>query len=576
MVVSEGGQESADDFVGSRLDARGPDPGSTLPPAAGNPTSANVSSASPSSAAGREMPSKADWVTLPPVLAQRPCCVGWTPAGLMKLADAYRLAISTPLLVLAVLGCIVLPVGWRLLDWIVLPDQTVQAEWRGDSELFRSWPGQRTLLSRPRLADGVSDARRHDANRGEANSEANAAAARSAAAEVLDETLAATSADGSAQLIPTPDSPSARNLATPRNLAETGSTAEKKPPNAEPAVVELRESQPFSWLPFRSVRGFPEDPVATVPYRLVKPAWRIFDRGLSWRVWIYFTLGALWTVAVWALFGGAICRMAVVRLGRDERVGFRESLHFARAKWHEFWIGPLLPLLGLLLMAIPMWAMGLAMRTQWGLILGGLAFPLMIVSGLLMAILALGLLAGWPLMWGVVAGEGSDSFDAISSSYAFVMQRPLTWASYVLAAAASAFAGWLITTIFCEAVLSASFWGVAVGMGDLRAAEVARYLEGQPAGPWAERAGIWLVAAWFDAVRLVASSVAYAHFWSLATVVYLLLRKDLDDKEWAEVYLEDEAEERFGLPAKESVRPAERAAVAEAEGASSDGGDGHG
>ena len=47
-----------------------------------------------------------------------------------------------------------------------------------------------------------------------------------------------------------------------------------------------------------------------------------------------------------------------------------------------------------------------------------------------MAVLSLGMLAGWPLMWGAIAAEDSDAFDAISRSYAYTFQRPLHYLFY--------------------------------------------------------------------------------------------------------------------------------------------------
>ena len=57
-----------------------------------------------------------------------------------------------------------------------------------------------------------------------------------------------------------------------------------------------------------------------------------------------------------------------------------------------------------------------------------------------MALLLLGLAFGWPLMWATISTEGTDSFDALSRSYAYVFQRPLRYLFYVVVRAYSA--GW--------------------------------------------------------------------------------------------------------------------------------------
>ena len=55
----------------------------------------------------------------------------------------------------------------------------------------------------------------------------------------------------------------------------------------------------------------------------------------------------------------------------------------------------------------------------------------------MMAILLLGALVGWPLMWATVSVEGTDAFDALSRSYAYTYHRPWRLLWYVL------FAGFL-------------------------------------------------------------------------------------------------------------------------------------
>ncbi|MFO0912319.1 MAG: hypothetical protein U0795_05155 [Pirellulales bacterium] len=444
---------------------------------------------------------------------------------LAKIADTYRVALSTPMLALAVVGCLVVPLGWLLFDVLFAPP----VEYR-DAQLLKTWPGQSaqlnpwigpapTPLSAPGLAAGSGGAAGSLSTVGPDSD-----------AEIAE--LAPPAASGS---VPQPPAP---------------------PGGEQLAVVKSRTAAWLSTL-HRSPRGFPEDPVLVVPYRMMRPFWRVFDRKLSWSAWAYFVLGALWTLGVWSLIGGAICRMAAVRLGRDERVGIREAMQYGVSRWTEFALAPLLPMLGIMLLAIPLVVLGLLMKTTVGLLLGGLSYILVLVVGLVMAILTLGLLAAWPLMWGAIASEGTDGFDAISRSYAYVMQRPFAWIGYLLVGVIVGLGGWMITTIFCEAVLAASFWGVAVGMGSERAAQIADWLNGGQA-TGVSLAGVWLISFAMDAVRLVASAVSYAHFWTLATAWYLLLRRDVDDTELSEIYLEDEDETRLGLPPTESVPPAER------------------
>src|SRR5436190_528100 len=59
---------------------------------------------------------------------------------------------------------------------------------------------------------------------------------------------------------------------------------------------------------------------------------------------LHALLAAVWGVAVWGLFGGAIARIAVVQLARSERTGMAAALRFAGRKWFPLIGAPLGPL----------------------------------------------------------------------------------------------------------------------------------------------------------------------------------------------------------------------------------------
>lgn len=61
---------------------------------------------------------------------------------LAKIADTYRVALSTPMLALAVVGCLVAPLGWLLFDALFAPP----VEYR-DAQLLKTWPGQSAQLN---------------------------------------------------------------------------------------------------------------------------------------------------------------------------------------------------------------------------------------------------------------------------------------------------------------------------------------------------------------------------------------------------------------------------------------------
>ena len=293
----------------------------------------------------------------------------------------------------------------------------------------------------------------------------------------------------------------------------------------------------------------PASPAVDVPLSFVEPFRRMFNPTLTWGKLFYLIVGGVWTCAVWSIFGGAIMRTAAVRLGRDERVGIRQALEFSIKRFPSFFAAPMLPVVGIALMAIPLIAMGWLMKLNFGVLVAGILWLGVLGTGFLMAILAIGVVFGWPLMWATISTEGTDAFDALSRSYAYTFQRPLHYLFYGFVAAVLGTLGWLLAWGFSEAVVQLSYWGVSWGTGGDRLVEV-RNLIGGPA-PDGTSGVLWsgsqMIRFFIGLVRSVASGYGYSFFFCALSSVYLLLRLNADGEEMDDVYLETD-DEAFGLP----------------------------
>ncbi|HEY5314437.1 MAG TPA: hypothetical protein VIK18_18030, partial [Pirellulales bacterium] len=102
---------------------------------------------------------------------------------------------------------------------------------------------------------------------------------------------------------------------------------------------------------------------------------------LSWEGLAFMLLCALWATLVWSFFGGALTRIAAVQLAREETIGWRESLGYARSKWRSYFASPWLPLSGVLLITIPTAIVGLLLRLDVGVLLVGIVWPVLLVGG---------------------------------------------------------------------------------------------------------------------------------------------------------------------------------------------------
>lgn len=266
----------------------------------------------------------------------------------------------------------------------------------------------------------------------------------------------------------------------------------------------------------------------------------------------YSLLCALWALAVWAIAGGAVTRDAAVQLTCGERIGWGDMIGYARSRWRAFVWGPLFLFLVVLVGAFVIALFGLLLRSNWLLWIAGIFWPLVLVGGAVMILVLLGLTFGWPLMFATISTEGTDSFDAISRSYAYSFQRPLHYLFYTVVVTFVGLLGWVLVFGFSQALIAvthgAACWGSGGQFVSTEGHFVYEFAGGVPTGHlgWL---GDLLIRTWCDCVRLLAVGYLYSYFWVSASAIYLLLRRDVDDTELDEVKLDDGgSEERFGLP----------------------------
>lgn len=332
-------------------------------------------------------------------------------------------------------------------------------------------------------------------------------------------------------------------------------------------------------------------PVLLEPERkLLQPIFFLLHPGAGFWNHVYFALALVWMLATWALFGGAITRMAAVQIARREKVGMAEAIRFAWSRYLSYFSAPAFPLVFVLVIVVFCILFGfLHLIPGFGdIVVDGLGWPLIILAGLVMALSLVGLV-GWPMMYATISAEGSDSFDALSRSYSYVYQSPWQYIWYCLVAVAygaavvffvgfmgslTAYLGKLGVAqtpgverfnrdpsyLFVYAPTSfgwqdlllkdATIGGRAVVPAGSGTVEPEAYTAYVAQLNWWNRVGATLVALWLHLLFLMVVGFGYSYFWSASTIIYLLMRRDVDDTDMDEVYLEeDDAEDSYGAPA---------------------------
>lgn len=244
-----------------------------------------------------------------------------------------------------------------------------------------------------------------------------------------------------------------------------------------------------------------------------------------------------WFVLVWAIFGTAISRCVALRLAGEEPIGLVGAVAYGSSKWPPAFNSVVFVLVGIAALSVPGALLGLAMRTEWGLSLAGAVWPLVLLGSVVLAILAVGLVAAWPLMVAAIGVERGDSFQAISTAFSYLYQRPLHYAFYLLVGLLVAVPTLAAAGLFADATGTLAMWATSFGMGHDRTVAVVDGLAAT--GPLADAWGLGALRFWTRGLASLLASFGWGYFWAIATAAYLVLRQDVDGTPLDEVVLDE-------------------------------------
>lgn len=286
--------------------------------------------------------------------------------------------------------------------------------------------------------------------------------------------------------------------------------------------------------------------------QLVSPVKKMFDREIGLGEFFYYFFGSLWTIAVWSFAGLGICRVCLLRLTRGEYAGLDDAFEFSIDNWSKAFGAVMTPLLGVAVLCIPTFLLGLLLGFDIGVLLVGLLWFIVVGISIVMGILLLGLLFGWPLMIASVACESQNTFDSMTRSFAYVLQRPFHYLCYALLAILFGGVAWVIVASIADGMIGLTYWSVswganisgedAVGVDRIDQLILGMPLdaEGDPTESSSMYAGRSAISFWNAVIKSLAAAFLYGLFWCLSSAVYLLLRKDVDQTEMDEIFLVDE------------------------------------
>ncbi len=309
-----------------------------------------------------------------------------------------------------------------------------------------------------------------------------------------------------------------------------------------------------------------------VRFFTVGPVWLLTQHPL------YFLLFGLMFLVLWSIFGGAISRIAAVHIARDEKLSIRSALVFSGGKFLSFLFAPIIPLLIVAGMGLLVGAGSLLGNIPFlGPIILGLVFFLALAGGFVMALVLLGMVGGFNLMYPTVAVEGSDSFDAISRSFSYLYARPWRLAFYTIVSIVYGAATYIFVHLFVYLILVLTHKAVGIGVfaSGLSTAPLWTSLWPSPSTSgrltydidslslnFSQEIGARLIWLWVHLVISLLGAFAVSFYFSASTIIYYLMRREVDATDIDDVYL-DQVDDEYADPATTAASTAPAAVDSE-------------
>ena len=255
-----------------------------------------------------------------------------------------------------------------------------------------------------------------------------------------------------------------------------------------------------------------------------------------------------WLLVVWGFFGAMITRIAVIRIGRGEKIGLIEAMADVRKKYISYVMSPLFVLVSCFVLSLPIVLISLLLNFDLGVLLASLLWIVAIVASIGVAVLLTGLFFGWPLMWPTIsAEEAGDVYEATSRTFAYTFQAPVQYLFYVLISIVIWVPSVMLVQNFTSLAEQVIFSGmnVAAEEGQL----IQDYLTGQVSLDGESQSfvmGAKIISGlhWF--AHLMADAFCVGFFFSSFSGIYLLRRRFVDHTPLDEVFVIDD-KTKYGL-----------------------------
>jgi hypothetical protein len=344
-------------------------------------------------------------------------------------------------------------------------------------------------------------------------------------------------------------------------------------------AIEQRYRQLFDYIERRRPKGAYESTAAFLRIRIaqlmqstlqLQPSGVIAALGdmliglptALWRSQTAFTIVfGLFSLLVLSVGGGAISRAAAAQFALRKRLSSRQALDYALPRAGTFMWAQGLPLLIMAILSLVLMVAGLIMRIPAFDALGGLAYGLALILGLLIAFLLIGYIVGFALIVPSVACESSDGADAVQRAYAYVVGKPLHLLGYWIVKLIGLAIGLFIASLLAAMTINitATLFGWWAHNPAVELAGGADPLSMNWTAPsvvmpnWHTSMAASAIGFWTSLAICLVWAYGLSYCFSAATIVYLLIRQAVDGQEASDIWQPEPSNELRSAAAEPSI-----------------------
>jgi hypothetical protein len=322
------------------------------------------------------------------------------------------------------------------------------------------------------------------------------------------------------------------------DIAETATV-----PTVSQHIPQVQAALDGETLPFReilqgtdqlSLQQFIKPQIVLWPLGLeLEATVRVFRPLPTWLHWGLELGRWIWISLIMLLAGGILSRLAALELTQFIECRLITAARFVCSNFGTYAGGGATALAAFAVLGLFNVLLGLlALIPLIGPSILWLGWPLALAMSTLLALLAICLAGGWPLMICAASVEASDPLDGLSRSFNYLLARP--WYAVFLTLLLILYGSALL--YFVTGMVQFALWLTLHSVGRFSPIETSS------------------LAFWNLLLNSVVPAILFSLFWTTSTIIYLLLRRSEDATPIQSVYVERGAAADlplFGIPAAE-------------------------